>query len=73
MNSIIEYVTSNLKATTVNGNFCKNLRDTLDRKYGPCWHVFVGKNFGCFAVHDKNSFVNFKYQGYTYLIYKTTI
>ena len=73
LNEIAEYVTSNLKVSTVGNSFCKLLRETLDRKFGPAWHVFVGKNFGCFAIHDNNSFVNFKYKGYTYLVYKTTI
>ena len=73
MNEIAEYVTSNLKVNTVGTSFARLLRETLDRKFGPAWHVFVGKNFGCFAVHDNNCFVNFKYKGFTYLVYKTTI
>ena len=73
MNAIIEYVTGQTKTTQINGQFCKNLRETLDRKFGPAWHVFVGKNFGCYAIHDVNCFTNFKYKGFTYLIYKTTI
>ena len=73
LNDIAEYVTSNLKVKTVDSSFCKLLREKLDRKFGPAWHVFVGKNFGCFAIHDINSFTNFKYKGYTYLIYKTTV
>ena len=73
LNEIAEYVTSNLKVKQVDGSFCKLLREKLDRKFGPAWHVFVGKNFGCFAIHDINSFTNFKYKGYTYLVYKTTV
>ena len=52
---------------------CQFIREKLDRLYGPAWHVIVGKNFGCYAVHDKNKFVNFTYNGYTFLIYKTTV
>ena len=70
---VAEYVTQNLKMKSVDGAFCKLLRENLDRKFGPAWHVFVGKNFGCYAIHDNNSFTNFKYKGYTYLIYKTTV
>ena len=70
---VAEYVTQNLKMKSVDGPFCKLLRENLDRKFGPAWHVFVGKNFGCYAIHDNNSFTNFKYKGYTYLIYKTTV
>ena len=70
---VAEYVTQNLKMKSVDGAFCKLLRENLDRKFGPAWHVFVGKNFGCYAIHDNNSLTNFKYKGYTYLIYKTTV
>ena len=73
LDSIAEYVTQNTKMKAVDGPFCKLLRENLDRKFGPAWHVFVGKNFGCYAIHDNNSFANFKYKGYTYLIYKTTV
>ena len=73
LDTIAEYVTQNTKMKAVDGPFCKLLRENLDRKFGPAWHVFVGKNFGCYAIHDNNSFANFKYKGYTYLIYKTTV
>ena len=73
LDTIAEYVTQNTKMKAVDGPFCKLLRENLDRKFGPAWHVFVGKNFGCYAIHDNNSFTNFKYKGYTYLIYKTTV
>ena len=62
LDSIAEYVTQNTKMKAVDGPFCKLLRENLDRKFGPAWHVFVGKNFGCYAIHDNNSFANFKYK-----------
>ena len=34
LNEIAEYVTSNLKVSTVGNSFCKLLRETLDRKFG---------------------------------------
>lgn len=52
---------------------CNLIREKLDRVFGPAWHVIIGKNFGCYAVHDKNKFVNFTYRNNTYLVYKTTI
>ena len=73
MNEIAEYVTSNLKVNTVGTSFARLLRETLERKFGPAWHVFIGKNFGCYAIHDNNSFAKFKYNEYTYLVYKTTV
>jgi ribosomal protein L11 methyltransferase len=28
----------------------------MDSKWEPSWHVFLGKSFGCHAVHEKNNF-----------------
>jgi hypothetical protein len=53
--------------------FCKNLRERLDMKYGKCWHVFAGKNFGAYSVHDRYQYMYFKYKSYYFLIYKTTV
>lgn len=42
-------------------------------KYGKCWHVFAGKNFGAYSVHDRYNFMYFKYKTFYFLIYKTTV
>ncbi|MCQ2820375.1 MAG: hypothetical protein MJ252_24170 [archaeon] len=73
MGVIAERVTSLSESMAIGPEFCKLIKGTLDDHYGPAWHVIVGKNFGCYAVHDKNKFAHFTYKGYTYLIYKTTI
>lgn len=73
VNEIAEFVTSNSQLNKMSTSYCRLLRTMLDKKHGPCWHVFVGKNFGAYAIHDKNMFLNFKYMGYTYLVYKTTV
>ncbi len=31
----------------------------MDVKWEPHWHVFLGKSFGCHAVHEKNRFAYF--------------
>lgn len=74
LNIIINKVIELNKETAVGSNhYCEIIRDKLDRTFGPAWHVIVGKNFGCYAVHDTNKFAHFSYNGFTYLIYKTTI
>jgi dynein light chain LC8-type len=73
LNEIAEFVTSNTQSGNITTSYCRLMRTMLDKKHGPCWHVFVGKNFGAYAVHDKNSFINFKYKGHTFLVYKTTV
>lgn len=49
-----------------------NIRTTLDNKFGKYWHVFCGKNFGSYSVHDKYKFVFFKYKAMSFMIYKTS-
>ena len=40
----------------------KNIKTAMDQEFEPYWHVFVGKNFGCQAVHEQNRFVYFTIQ-----------
>ena len=44
----------------------------MDEKWEPYWHVFLGKSFGCHAVHEKNRHVyfNFEHNKISFLIYK---
>jgi dynein light chain LC8-type len=51
---------------------CKEIREKLESKFGKYWHVFVGKNFGAYNVHDRYQYLFFKYKSYSFLIYKTT-
>lgn len=34
----------------------------MDEKWEPHWHVFLGKSFGCHAVHERNRFVYFSFE-----------
>ncbi len=45
----------------------------MDEKWEPYWHVFLGKSFGCHAVHERNRFVYFKFEAsqIAFLIYKS--
>ena len=46
----------------------------MDQKWEPSWHVFLGKSFGCHAVHEKNRFVYFTFEQskISFLIYKAS-
>ena len=45
----------------------------MDTKWEPSWHVFLGKSFGCYSVHEKNRFVYFTFEQskISFLIYKS--
>ncbi len=46
----------------------------MDEKWEPYWHVFLGKSFGCHAVHERNRFVYFNFEAskISFLIYKAS-
>ena len=50
------------------------VKQHLDEKWDPYWHVFLGKSFGCHAVHEKERFVYFTFEesNISFLIYKAS-
>ena len=52
----------------------KKVKAHMDQKWEPSWHVFLGKSFGCHAVHEKNRFVYFTFEQckISFLIYKAS-
>eukprot|EP00345_Euplotes_harpa_P007037 CAMPEP_0168332924 /NCGR_PEP_ID=MMETSP0213-20121227/9273_1 /TAXON_ID=151035 /ORGANISM="Euplotes harpa, Strain FSP1.4" /LENGTH=105 /DNA_ID=CAMNT_0008337093 /DNA_START=29 /DNA_END=346 /DNA_ORIENTATION=+ len=50
------------------------VKQHLDEKWDPYWHVFLGKSFGCHAVHEKKRFVYFTFEesNISFLIYKAS-
>eukprot|EP00349_Pseudokeronopsis_sp_Brazil_P001949 CAMPEP_0202960066 /NCGR_PEP_ID=MMETSP1396-20130829/4234_1 /ASSEMBLY_ACC=CAM_ASM_000872 /TAXON_ID= /ORGANISM="Pseudokeronopsis sp., Strain Brazil" /LENGTH=70 /DNA_ID=CAMNT_0049679039 /DNA_START=86 /DNA_END=298 /DNA_ORIENTATION=+ len=40
----------------------KTVKKHMDDKWEPYWHVFLGKAFGCHAVHERNRFVYFTFE-----------
>ena len=55
-------------------DIAKTVKLHMDTKYEPSWHVFLGKSFGCHAVHEKNRFVyfTFEHNKISFLIYKAS-
>ena len=35
------------------------IKKEFDRKYGPTWHCFVGRNFGSFVTHEEKHYIYF--------------
>ncbi len=50
------------------------VKQHMDEKWEPYWHVFLGKSFGCHAVHERNRFVYFTFDSsnISFLIYKAS-
>ena len=50
----------------------RKVKAHMDEAWEPYWHVFLGKSFGCHAVHERNRFVYFTFEQskISFLIYK---
>lgn len=35
------------------------IKKEFDKKYGPTWHVIVGRNFGSYVTHETKHFIYF--------------
>eukprot|EP00744_Colponema_vietnamica_P016241 GILI01022778.1.p2 GENE.GILI01022778.1~~GILI01022778.1.p2 ORF type:complete len:140 (-),score=25.24 GILI01022778.1:89-508(-) len=47
------------------------IKRELDSKYGPTWHVIVGRSFGSYLSHDDQNFVYFFIGDCGFLIWRT--
>jgi len=45
-------VTACEKFSTNNESAAKMIKDAMDKKYGPAWHVVVGESFGFEVSHE---------------------
>mmetsp|Transcript_89188 Transcript_89188/g.251077 ORF Transcript_89188/g.251077 Transcript_89188/m.251077 type:complete len:109 (+) Transcript_89188:99-425(+) len=48
----------------------EKIKKHFDENWEPYWHITVGKNFGCHAVHEKQRFVYFYIGAFAFLMYK---
>jgi len=54
-------------------SICKDIKEQLDKKYGPLWHCIVGnpKYFGTFLMFTKNVYIDFMLGPYNIRIFQT--
>ena len=46
-------------------------RKHMKEKFIPTWHVFVGRNFGCFVTHEAKTFLYFYMGHFAIMMFKT--
>jgi dynein light chain LC8-type len=49
----VDIATAALEKFSVEKDIAANIKKEFDRKYGPTWHVVVGKNFGSYVTHGE--------------------
>lgn len=62
-----KYALENLKIESL---VSKHMKTFFDRKYGPNWHCFVGKNFHSYISHESKNFLFFYEGPIAILLYK---
>ncbi|VUZ52434.1 unnamed protein product [Hymenolepis diminuta] len=51
-------------------DLCTAIKQCLDRKFGPMWHVVVGPEFGSHFEHDPKMFCYITYMGLSFLMFR---
>jgi len=67
----VETASAALAKFSVEKDIASNLKKEFDRKYGPTWHVVVGKNFGSYVTHETKHFIYFYIGPLAFLIWKS--
>ncbi|KAI7826433.1 dynein light chain LC6, flagellar outer arm-like protein [Kickxella alabastrina] len=48
-----------------------SIKRECDKKFGPTWHVVVGRNFGSYVTHETGYFIYFYYGHLAVLLFKS--
>lgn len=51
----VDIATAALEKFSVEKDIAANIKKEFDRKFGPTWHVVVGKNFGSYVTHGESA------------------
>ena len=50
----VEVASAALEKYNIEKDIAAQIKKEFDRKYGPTWHVVVGKNFGSYVTHGQS-------------------
>jgi dynein light chain LC8-type len=49
----VDIASSALEKYNIEKDIAAQIKKEFDRRYGPTWHVVVGKNFGSYVTHGE--------------------
>jgi len=67
----VEIASAALEKYNIEKDIAAQIKKEFDRKYGPTWHVVVGKNFGSYVTHETKHFIYFYVGSLAILIWKS--
>ena len=51
----VAIATAALEKYSIEKDIAAQIKKECDRRFGPTWHVVVGKNFGSYVTHGKHT------------------
>ncbi|KAG8844096.1 Dynein light chain [Serendipita sp. 405] len=67
----VEIALSSLEKFTVEKDIAADVKKEFDKRFGPTWHVVVGKNFGSYVTHETKHFIYFYISNIAFLVWKS--
>jgi len=55
----IDVASAALEKFNIEKDIAAHIKRDFDKKFGPTWHVVVGKNFGSYVTHETKHFIYF--------------
>ncbi|CAG7853609.1 SubName: Full=Probable Dynein light chain 1, cytoplasmic {ECO:0000313/EMBL:CCA77722.1} [Serendipita indica DSM 11827] len=71
---VVAVALAGLDKFTVEKDIAAEIKKECDKKFGPTWHVVVGKNFGSYVTHagaETKHFIYFYISNIAFLIWKS--
>lgn len=60
-----------LEKFSIDRDIAAYLKQELDSRHSPAWHVIVGKNFGSFVTHETKHLIYFYMKQTAFLVFKS--
>lgn len=57
--AVIELAADAMVRFAVEKDMAAHIKRAADERYGPTWHVIVGRSFGSFVTHESKRFIYF--------------
>ncbi|KAJ2373060.1 Dynein light chain 1, cytoplasmic [Coemansia sp. RSA 2607] len=58
-------------SSEVEKDIAATIKRECDKKFGPTWHVVVGRNFGSYVTHETGHFIYFYINHTAVLLFKS--
>ncbi|KAL4399233.1 Dynein light chain [Malassezia pachydermatis] len=68
--ALIEVAADAMIRFAVEKDMAAHIKRTADERYGPTWHVIVGRSFGSFVTHESKHFLYFYLGPMAFLLWR---